>query len=233
MKKIKIKENLSMKVADVLRRKILEGTIKDKQHLVEATIAERLEISSGPVRDAIKILENEGFVFTPANGRTIAKGFTEKDIEDYHNLRYYLECEAVKDIISLSDKNEDYYIWLNELNEYINNMRKYLELNYDEIVNNYDYAFHDSIIKKSNNRFINGVWQSLKGTRKSIMEINEKYLSDYDIFSPKNFFHFHEGIYEGIKNNDLDKASFYFREHLDMGTKVYNMVIKQVNKLIV
>lgn len=226
-----IKQNLSQKIADYLRRQILEGEIPDGEHIIESNTAKEFGVSSGPVRDAIKILENEGFVYTPPNGRTIAKGFSKKDIEDYHSLRYYLESEAIKNIIMYSTNGDDYFLWLKELEGLILNMEKYLKLNFDEIVNNYDYKFHDSIINRSNNKFIIKIWQSLKGTRKSIMEINEKYLSDYDILSPKKFYHFHEGIYEGIKNNDLNKALYNIKEHLDAGTKIYKLVLDKINVL--
>ena len=49
-------------VADRLRRQILSGELRDGQHLTQEDIAARLGTSRVPVREALVILEQEGWV---------------------------------------------------------------------------------------------------------------------------------------------------------------------------
>ena len=107
-----LKTVLSSKIANILRQEIYENTIKVSEHLNEAAIAARLGISRGPLRDAIHILENEGLVKTPPNGRTVVMGFTAKEISEYYGLRYYLESEAIRKILS-EPEDKSYHDWLN------------------------------------------------------------------------------------------------------------------------
>jgi len=53
---------LSDYVTVQLRQAILSDIIKPGQRLIEQELAENMQTSRGPVRDALKILENEGLV---------------------------------------------------------------------------------------------------------------------------------------------------------------------------
>ena len=50
---------LSDQVANQLREAILRGQLKPGQRIVEHEIADAMALSRGPVRDALKILQNE------------------------------------------------------------------------------------------------------------------------------------------------------------------------------
>ncbi|HEY5904240.1 MAG TPA: winged helix-turn-helix domain-containing protein, partial [Actinomycetota bacterium] len=52
--------SLAEDAADRIREQILDGGFKQGEHLVEAKIAEQLNISRGPVREAFKLLRAEG-----------------------------------------------------------------------------------------------------------------------------------------------------------------------------
>ena len=56
------RKSLGDDVADRLREAILHGELQAGQHLREEELAERLQVSRGPVRDAFVVLEREGLV---------------------------------------------------------------------------------------------------------------------------------------------------------------------------
>ena len=64
---------LSDYVADQLRQAILVGQLQPNQRLVEQEIAESMKTSRGPIRDAIKVLENEGLVTREAHRGEIGR----------------------------------------------------------------------------------------------------------------------------------------------------------------
>ncbi len=49
-------------ISEKLRRDIIHGKIKSGEHIIENKIAKRLKYSRIPVREALMILEGEGFV---------------------------------------------------------------------------------------------------------------------------------------------------------------------------
>ena len=51
------KKNLSESVAVMLRSKIMKGELQANERIIESEVAEAMQVSRGPVREALKILE--------------------------------------------------------------------------------------------------------------------------------------------------------------------------------
>ena len=49
-------------VATELRRQILDGTLRQGERLIEDRLAEQLGVSRNPIREALRMLEAEGFL---------------------------------------------------------------------------------------------------------------------------------------------------------------------------
>ena len=78
-------------VAGELRRLIVDGTLEPGERLVEDRLAERLNVSRNPIREAIRILETEGFIdFQPRRGASVAT-LTARQAADMFDLRLALE----------------------------------------------------------------------------------------------------------------------------------------------
>ncbi|PIP54904.1 MAG: GntR family transcriptional regulator, partial [Bacteroidetes bacterium CG23_combo_of_CG06-09_8_20_14_all_32_9] len=59
---IKLQKPIVDLVADIIRRKIVNGEIKHNLKLSTRQLSEELEISRTPVREAIRRLESEGLI---------------------------------------------------------------------------------------------------------------------------------------------------------------------------
>jgi DNA-binding GntR family transcriptional regulator len=77
-------------VADFLRDSIVSGRIVSGTKLVERELAEYLEMSRVPVRDALLQLEGEGLVVSGPGGRSVIE-LTERDVRELHQVRLVLE----------------------------------------------------------------------------------------------------------------------------------------------
>ncbi|MGV1050215.1 MAG: GntR family transcriptional regulator [Solirubrobacterales bacterium] len=55
-------QNLAARVADSLRREIVEGRLEPGERIKQDAVAQRLEVSRLPVREALRELESEGLV---------------------------------------------------------------------------------------------------------------------------------------------------------------------------
>jgi DNA-binding GntR family transcriptional regulator len=83
-------------VYEEIKNNILIGVFKPGEKLTETSLANDLEVSRTPIRDAIHRLEAEGLVTTtPHKGVTVTK-LTKKDVQDFYQTRTVLEGLAAK-----------------------------------------------------------------------------------------------------------------------------------------
>ena len=83
-------------VFNTLREAILKGDLKPGERLMELQLASKLGVSRTPIREAIRMLEQEGLAVTmPRKGAEVAK-MTLKDMEDVLEIREALDELAVR-----------------------------------------------------------------------------------------------------------------------------------------
>lgn len=81
---------------DRIRRWIVEGELRPDERLVEQRLAEELDLSRTPVREALRMLQAEGLVrFEPNRGARV-RSLTVADIGDLYELRGRLEAMAAE-----------------------------------------------------------------------------------------------------------------------------------------
>jgi DNA-binding GntR family transcriptional regulator len=79
-----------------LENLILTGVIKPRERLIEADLAQRLNVSRYLIRDGLKILEAKGLVeIVPYKGAVVTD-LGEKEIEDIFIMRVVLERLAIQ-----------------------------------------------------------------------------------------------------------------------------------------
>ena len=91
--------NLRQHINQRIRDAILDGTYKPGQRLVETFIAEQLDVSRAPVREALSALEQEGVVIHVPRRGYLVVDFTDKDIEEVYSLRLLLEVGALERVV--------------------------------------------------------------------------------------------------------------------------------------
>lgn len=73
---------------------VLSGRIRPGENLIAEQIADRLGVSPMPVREALHILEAQGFVATQSRKGRIVNRLSRKDLEEVLELRLQLESQA-------------------------------------------------------------------------------------------------------------------------------------------
>jgi len=89
---ISIRERAYLHLKDL----ILEGELKAGDRLVERELAERLNISRTPIREALFRLESQGFVKTVPRKGVIVSDISEKEIIEVFTILSSLEVLAAK-----------------------------------------------------------------------------------------------------------------------------------------
>jgi DNA-binding GntR family transcriptional regulator len=86
-------------VYDGLRAMILNGTIPAGKTTTQQELAELVDAGRAPVREALRMLQNEGLVVLVANRRVRITDLSIDELEGLQAMRVTLECVAMRDTI--------------------------------------------------------------------------------------------------------------------------------------
>jgi DNA-binding GntR family transcriptional regulator len=89
-------ESLSRQAYLALREGIILGRYVQGSRLAEQRLAEELQISRVPLREAVPQLERDGFVKTYPRRGAVVETWTEKGVNDLFDLRLCLEVGAAR-----------------------------------------------------------------------------------------------------------------------------------------
>jgi len=91
---------LKVQIADRLRRAIVTGRLRPGAALVETALAEQLNVSRAPIREAVQILENDGLVETVAYKGKRVKPLTVREVIETCEMRTVFEVTAARRILA-------------------------------------------------------------------------------------------------------------------------------------
>ncbi len=196
--------SLSDKVYDHLRNGIIEGRYKTGECLVEMKIAEELQVSRTPVREALKQLELEDLVVSQPNRGVIVKGFTREDYRDVFTIRHLLEGLAAYWAAERISQEQ-----LDRLGELVELMDLYTRKKDADHLVRLDTMFHEIIYEASNSRTLKHVLASLHHNthlaRQSSLTVPDR--------APKSLEE-HKKIYAAIEAHDADAAKACMEQHI-------------------
>lgn len=90
-------------VADAIRNEILAGKLKPGEELTQEKLAEALEVSRMPIREALYILETEGFLERLSNRHMRVAILNEENIREVFQVVAALEAEMASIINNKKD----------------------------------------------------------------------------------------------------------------------------------
>lgn len=145
-------------VAERLRQAILDDEVHPGQHLREDEISEMLEVSRGPVRVALTILQREGLVdLAPHRGATVAR-LSIEDVGEIYSLRSALEALAIRLAIRRGDPAD-----LDALEESLAELRVGVRRRpTDAVGGRLDLGFHDNVFKAAHHERLYESWCSIR-----------------------------------------------------------------------
>lgn len=146
-------------IVNYLRNDILTGEYEPGHRIIEADIANHFNVSRGPVREAIRQLEQEGLLEYERNKGCKIKILTADEAWEIYLLRSDLESLSVKVLNGVIEEE-----YLRNMRKAVNEMQFYVnEMDINKLVEK-DHEFHSQIIKASKMSRIENLWTSLNGT---------------------------------------------------------------------
>lgn len=203
------KTNLRQQALAALRRAITTGELAPGVHLVETDLSDRLQISRGTLREAMRQLQQEGLIAAGARGRLAVRHLDTADVRDIFEVRSALESLAARTLAGRDDRDKA----VTELEQHIRLMEGASEGTLDERIQA-DLDFHHALCTLTGNRTLVHSWKSLEGSiRMSIMYAGvDQAMSNMSAAR-------HAGIVEAIKTGNAAHAIHAVEEHMDETTR--------------
>jgi len=189
-----------------LREAILNGYFEAGEKLDQDLIAEELEVSRTPVREAVRKLESEGFIeLRPHYGAFIAT-VSRLDIHEVFKVRTLLEAEVVRQVTPLIPE-----FVLDELDNSL--VETQAQVDAGDIAKHYenDVFFHETIVGFAENRLLKEILDSLTNRISMVRRFAQLQPGDYLIESLKE----HRAILQAIQQRDPERAVEMMRFHLE------------------
>lgn len=207
------KKSYHMQVYEILREKIINGELQPGERLTISKISEQLNVSGSPVREALRILEQDELVIINPSG-FVVNPMDFNDMKQLYQCRMALEPFAARlaaDIISDED--------LERLKQIIAEARKaHAEEDYDQVIK-YNTYFHDLIVQNcGNEKLIN----MIEKTRLLIILARRAEFKSYK--RKVDYLDEHDEILEALISRDGDKAESSLREHTIQDLNFYTSV---------
>jgi len=209
VEELKLNENAFLPLRDVvfntLREAILRGDLHPGERLMEISLAQKLGVSRTPIREAIRMLEQEGLAVTiPRRGAMVA-GMTEKDMEDVLQVREALDMLAAD--LACQKMTEEQLVEL-----------KAAEKHFEECTKNgsaktlaeADVRFHDVIYNATGNTRLIGL---LSNIREQLYRYRLEYLKDSSRYAET--IAEHRAIVVNIETRNADALMVSMKNHVD------------------
>lgn len=151
---------LSEKIASTIRNNIIKGILKPGERLIEPKLSEMLGISRTPIREALRLLEMEGFIEIIPRRGAIVTTLTEKDIDDIFVIKMKLEPLASMLAVKHLDKSD-----MDKMRDLVRKMDSSSSKAVSQMIN-WNYDFHRIFIYKCGNerliKMLEGLQQQFK-----------------------------------------------------------------------
>jgi DNA-binding GntR family transcriptional regulator len=149
--------HLADTVTERLRRTIVEGHFSPGDRLREEQLAEALDVSRGPIRDALRQLEREGLVVRRRNRGAVVANLSRRDVEEVYSLRLAIEPVACE----WSVRNATDYDFA-RMQAVIDGYSDPAATATRHQAADADLRFHDLIYEAARHRRIQRLWQDLR-----------------------------------------------------------------------
>ena len=196
-------------VYDRIKQEILSGNISPGSRVLEGRLAKQVHVSRTPVREALHVLEMEGFLESfPRVGYRVRQITLEEAIE-INEIRAVLEPLAANKAI----KNED-QTYIDALQEVLSKSEAVAKKGQFHSFLKYDAEFDEIIVKASGMKALLDIWATLR-YRLRLYRMGAQDSLKTRLRSIKG----HRQIFQCLKAKDRDGVQRAIKKHLEDSKK--------------
>ena len=193
-----------------IRDAILKGQLKPGERLLENHLADKLGVSRTPVREALRMLEQENLVeLIPRRGAQVLD-ISAEDIKNILEIRSALEVVSIRHACQKMDNDS-----LKELKKHNAEFEAAFEARDYEGVATADEKFHDVIFSAAGNKRLVVIISNIQA---QVYRYRMAYLKVYE--TKTAVLNHHRNIIEAIEKHDAALGEKVMAEHIEHQTQV-------------
>jgi DNA-binding GntR family transcriptional regulator len=139
--------NTSIVIADQIRDRIIDGSYAPGEQINEAAVASELEISRGPVREALQRLSQEGLLISYRNRGVFVVELGAPDVAEIYGARAAIEIGAAWKVRPEGGA----VVLARELTAIVDTMRSFIDKGDWRGLAERDLAFHTALVTATGN----------------------------------------------------------------------------------
>jgi len=197
------RSNLREQIKDVILQRIVEGSYPPGSRIVETRVAQELGVSQGPVREALRDLEQLGcVVHEPYRGCSV-RAFSVDELLEAFPVRAALEALAARLAAERLGDAE-----LAELEQLLERMRVAARRGDAHDQSRANASFHATIVRAARNGTLERQWRMLEPFSRTYLTVSRPGI-DLIALSER-----HVPILDALRRHDPDAAAAAMHEHL-------------------
>ena len=202
-------------VTDALREAIIHERLPTGSRLNQVQIAENLNVSRMPVREAIAALISEGLVEPLPTTGVVVKPLSREDVQDVYKVRIALETEAARTVIE-----DRAATGANRLQAVLSSHKLSSPHSETPQLLEVDREFHRARLDSTGNpyfvRALVPVWSVVERAMYTVLQVPEIISSVWEE---------HEAIAQAIADRDAVAAEMRIRQHLGHGAAAISSLL--------
>lgn len=215
----KQRTNTLMQMAyNELRESIINNTIQPGDVLSEQQIAEQLNISRTPVREALAILESEGLIEVRRGIGAFVKPMSYKDISDIYEVRGPLEALAFQTAV-YHVTPEEIQALRQRFNDILVRYERRERIEIDEFYQ-VDAAFHDLIVERCENPYVQRFMSTINSNSHRMLRMFSNNMQS----NLKEAIQQHLRLLELLEAQDVKTLEVELSEQLRMSKQRYTQI---------
>lgn len=197
--------SLRQQVAHTLREFIITGQLQPGDRLREEEISQQMKISRGPVREALRQLEQEGLIISYPHRGTEVVGVSEEEVREILiPIRLTLERFAWQHALGKMTETD-----FDELRQLVETMRKYGETGDLASVVDADVRFHERILDRSEQPHCRQIWHTISPrVRAYFFRCGPQHESLMEIARE------HQELLDAMQEQDIEKVFEVLDKHI-------------------
>jgi DNA-binding GntR family transcriptional regulator len=191
-------------VAALLRQRILDGEFRPGAPLQELPLASSLGVSRNTMREAMRILSQEGLLRRNLHRGVAICQLSLRDVQEIYQLRRMLELPAV-----LAARHPAPEV-LREIRDTLEQYEQAVQARSWALAVNHDLHFHSLLIRFHGNQRLESFYQNMIGALRVGMVLVDRSHDDPGALIPV-----HRKMYQFLSTGKLKQCAAVLEQHLD------------------
>lgn len=192
-----------------IETRIISGSLPGGRRLLAVELADEMDLSQTPVKNALAALQRDGLVDGKSRHGSTVRRFTAADIAEIYEGRILLELHAIHRVVGEGRATPEFLASMDKLCDALAaNLESDTPEGLAEAVQN-DREFHETLVAQLDNALIAG-WH-----RTAIRQFQTARNYSFATYPKETTIAGHRAIVDALRQRDPDKAVEVLRRHLE------------------